>query len=94
MSRAMYKGMKIEWYPDECASPLPRQQWTPKKENLPQAIKKASAPLNRFHLLNIDGNEDGSDNASESGSDNAILNEAMSNMKLNHRSPWNPPVAV
>lgn len=95
MSRAMYKGMKIEWYPDECALPLPRQQWVPKKENVPQPIRKPNAALNRFQLLNMDGTEDGSDNASEEDtSDDIMLSEAMSPMDLKHRSPWNPTVPV
>lgn len=95
MSRAMYKGMKIEWYPDECALPLPRQQWIPKKENVPQPIGKTHVALNRFHLLNMDGTEDGSDHGSEEGaSDEVTLSEAMPSMDFKHRSPWNPTVAV
>lgn len=95
MSRTMYRGMKIEWYPDECALPLPKQPWLPRKESVPRPIKKTTAALNRFQLLNIDGTEDGSDDASEDdASDNIMLSEAMSHIEINHRSPWNPTVAV
>ena len=95
MSRAMYKGMKIEWYPDECALPLPKQPLVPKKESVPRPIRKTNAALNRFQLLHIDGTEDGSDNASEDDtSDDIVLSKAMSHMHINRRSPWNPTVAV
>ncbi|TVY64262.1 Negative regulator of differentiation [Lachnellula suecica] len=55
MSRATYKGSKIEWDYDECAAPL---QVPPKyqKENIQP--KKKDAPLNRFHLLNMDDDDD------------------------------------
>ncbi|KAE9374740.1 hypothetical protein N431DRAFT_543975 [Stipitochalara longipes BDJ] len=59
MSRATYKGAKIEWDNDECAAPLEKPTLA-RKENL--AAKKKDAPLmNRFQLLNMDGTEDDSD---------------------------------
>lgn len=61
MSRATYKGMKIEWYPDECAQPLPKVQHPPKKENGPAPPKKLNPMVNRFQMLNMDGTEDGSE---------------------------------
>lgn len=68
MSRATYKGMKIEWYPDECSQPLPKMPYTPKKENLaPPQPKKSASTLNRFQMLNMDndGTEDGSEETDE-----------------------------
>lgn len=65
MSRAVYKGMRIEWYADECAQPLPKMQHVPKKENVPQPIKKVSTTVNRFQMLNLDGTEDGSEEEDE-----------------------------
>ena len=58
MSRAAYKGMKIEWYSDECSKPLPEIQHAPKKvkQAAPQPKKFASA-MNRFQMLNMDGTE-------------------------------------
>ncbi|KAL4871900.1 hypothetical protein BDV12DRAFT_194039 [Aspergillus spectabilis] len=57
MSRLTYKGMKIAFYPDECAEPLARVPSGPKRET--QASTKKYAPLpNRFHLLSIDGSDD------------------------------------
>lgn len=55
MSRFTYKGMKIAFYPDECAEPLVKMPIAPKKD----APLKKPAPLpNRFHLLSVDGSED------------------------------------
>ena len=60
MSRATYKGMKIEWYPDECAQPLPKLHHPPRKENTSAPSKKLNPMVNRFQMLNMDGTEDGS----------------------------------
>ena len=96
MSRAMYKGMKIEWYPDECALPLPKQQWMSRKENTPQSVKRPDTAVNRFQMLNMDGTEDGSeDESQEDGEDgDTMLTERLSKMRMSHRSPWNPTVAA
>ena len=60
ISRIVYKGMKIDWSPDECAQPLPKTQHAPKKENN-QLLTKKNPPINnRFQMLDIDGTEDGS----------------------------------
>ncbi|KAK0637282.1 hypothetical protein B0T17DRAFT_485012, partial [Bombardia bombarda] len=55
MSRLKYKGTKIEWGVDECAQPyvLP-----PPRKEVPLPKKTTSAPANRFHLLNIDDEEE------------------------------------
>lgn len=59
MSRATYKGSKIEWDEDECAGPLLKPiQFN--KENIPPKKKNDAPMLNRFHLLNMDGAESGS----------------------------------
>ena len=66
MSRGAYKGARIEWYPDECAVPLPKVQYLPKKENAPQPPKQTNTMINRFQMLNLDdGTEDGSEGAEE-----------------------------
>lgn len=59
MSRGTYKGMRIEWYPDECAQPLPKTQYIPKKENASLPATKLNPMVNRFQMLNMDGSEDG-----------------------------------
>ncbi|KAL4875774.1 hypothetical protein BJY04DRAFT_223765 [Aspergillus karnatakaensis] len=56
MSRFTYKGMKINFYPDDCAEPLVSVSSGPKKE--PQASKRPAPLPNRFHLLSMDGSDD------------------------------------
>ncbi|KAK4695125.1 hypothetical protein P7C71_g2567, partial [Lecanoromycetidae sp. Uapishka_2] len=83
MSRVTYKGMKIEWYPDECCQPLPKPQQVPRKANLaPPPVKKSTSMMNRFQMLNIDG-----DDTEEGSEDGEILSE-LSSMNINRRSPW------
>lgn len=88
MSRVTYKGMKIEWYPDECSQPLPKINYTPKKEN--QAMtqpKKSTSAMNRFQMLNMDGAEDDSEETDE---EPTVLSGLSSMSVSDHRSPWNP----
>ena len=80
MSRGTYKGMRIEWYPDECAQPLPKTQHAPKKENTTSA-KKFSPMVNRFQMLNIDGTEDGSESANEEDDSTGFT-------PIHHRTNW------
>ena len=75
MSRVTYKGMKIEWYPDECSQPLPKVQYASKdtrKENLAPQPKKHGSAMNRFHMLNLDGDDDSS---SETDKDATVLSD-------------------
>ena len=90
MSRATYKGMRIEWYPDECAQPLPKPQNGPRKENVTSSpVKKAIAPFNRFQML-MDGTEDGS--SGDEDPTNTTLSD-FSSLNVNARSPWhNRPI--
>ena len=88
MSRAMYKGMRIEWYPDECAQPLPKPLSAAKKENsAPAPPKKANVMMNRFQMLNLDGGGTDDGSSSEEDNDTSILSE-VSEMHVNHSSPW------
>ena len=91
MSRAAYKGMKIEWYADECAQPLPKIQHTPRREHRgPSPAQKHTATVNRFQMLGIDGTEDGS-----SDEDEPTALSDFSSLTVNSRSPWNArPVAA
>ncbi|RAL67531.1 hypothetical protein DID88_008286 [Monilinia fructigena] len=64
MSRSTYRGSKIDWDDDECAAPLERRQ-SFHSENPP--AKKSRSPLvNRFQLLDIDRENDGSESDTES----------------------------
>ncbi|KAH6698972.1 hypothetical protein BKA61DRAFT_621766 [Leptodontidium sp. MPI-SDFR-AT-0119] len=70
MSRATYKGAKIEWDSDECAGPLQRPYQS--RENLPVKKKKENAaPKNRFELLNLDDDDDEADSAEDDNLDHS-----------------------
>lgn len=58
MSRAKFKGSKIEWDADECANPIEKVRvHRPRQEPVP--VKKGLNPMaNRFQLLNIEDDED------------------------------------
>lgn len=86
MSRATYKGMRIEWFPDDCSQPLATKRAFVKKENLATPVKKEpKSRLNRFQMLNIDG--DGTEDGSEGDDDPSILSE-ISPIHINPQSPW------
>ncbi|KAH8691224.1 hypothetical protein BGW36DRAFT_304866 [Talaromyces proteolyticus] len=60
MSRTTYKGMRVEFSPDECARPYLKVQKTIKTtlKSPVAAIKPPVPPSNRFEMLNIDEFED------------------------------------
>ncbi|KAF2687407.1 hypothetical protein K458DRAFT_415662 [Lentithecium fluviatile CBS 122367] len=65
MSRTPYKGLRIDWYPDECAAPLPRPSPSPKAHGAPPAIPMKPMPItNPYTLLDT-----GSERESESEDD-------------------------
>ena len=87
MSRATYKGLRIEWYPDECAEPLPKLSFAVKKENRARSPpKKPNVTVNRFQMLKMDG--DGTEDGSEEDNDASVLLD-MSKLHINRSSPWN-----
>ena len=88
MSRATYKGMKIEWYADECSKPLPQMQYAPKKakQAAPQPKNLASA-MNRFQMLNMDGTENESEEIDE---EPTVLSDFSSMNLSSQNSPWKP----
>ena len=62
MSRTAYKGLRIDWYPDECALPLPTPvNSRPSASAPPPSQKKPVATINRYDLLNMDGTDASSD---------------------------------
>ncbi|KAG9192637.1 hypothetical protein G6011_11371 [Alternaria panax] len=63
MSRSVYKGTRIEYYPDECAGPLPQ----PKKAYAPIARMpmKPTPVVNQYALLDT-GSDDDSESEEES----------------------------
>jgi hypothetical protein len=68
MSRTTYRGMRIEYSPDDCAQALRKGGRTPPKIE-PKAPAKATGHLqNRFQMLSVDGSEN-SDNSDDDDDD-------------------------
>ena len=90
MSRGLYKGMRIEWYADECAQPLPRSNVMSRKENSSPAKPTPPRTINRFQMLNMDGTETSSDDdeSDDGNSDPTLLSSRLSAVKLSPRAPW------
>ena len=60
-SRKSYHGVRIEWYPDDCADPLPDLTPRPRMAQLrASAISPVPRLTNRYRLLHVDDTEDGS----------------------------------
>ena len=79
MSRATYRGMKIEFHPDECSQPLPEMQYAPKKgkQAVPQP-KKLILVMNRFQMLHLDGAENKPDESDEIDEEPTALSDFSS----------------
>ncbi|CAI6340333.1 unnamed protein product [Periconia digitata] len=57
MSRLLYKGLRIDWHPDECAVPVPRK--TKKLDNsLSSVAMKSMRTANRYTLLETEWDYD------------------------------------
>ena len=92
MSRATYKGLKIEWYEDECSLPLPEPKQVLKENTMPNKKPRFKA-INRFEMLGIDGNdtEDGADDDVE---DDVTTTTNMTSLTLDARTPWDASSSV
>ena len=68
MSRTAYKGSRIDYYPDDCAAPLPRPS---SKVHIPvqHVSMKSMAIKNQYALLDT-----GSDSSSDSDDENFVTN--------------------
>ena len=93
MSRAMYRGMKIDWYPDECALPLPIMEHIMRKEMAPSPKPKPNPMANRFQMLNMDDDttEDGS---SFGDAEDDTITTGFSSLKGSRRTQWNLSTAA
>jgi hypothetical protein len=65
MSRTAYKGLRIDWYPDECAAPLPRATSKVSPAAIVVPTKKMTLS-NRYTVLDPESGDSASDEASES----------------------------
>ncbi|WEW59090.1 hypothetical protein PRK78_004559 [Emydomyces testavorans] len=70
-SRMPYKLMRLGYYPDECAEPLPKIQHIPKKE-IPQPLRKLNPMANRFEMLHLDESVDDSDGSEDLTSSTSV----------------------
>ncbi|KAL5396901.1 hypothetical protein PMIN03_004555 [Paraphaeosphaeria minitans] len=59
MSRTVYKGLRIDWCPDECAAPLPRP--AAKVPVLTPTVPRSIPITNRYTILNVSELESDSD---------------------------------
>lgn len=65
MSRTAYKHMRIDWYPDECAAPLPKP--ATKVHALVHTVPSKVVPVtNRYMVLGDDETKTDSDEENES----------------------------
>ncbi|KAK8076370.1 RNA recognition motif containing protein [Apiospora phragmitis] len=71
MSRAKYKGSKIDWDLDECAQPLRVEQKppAPPKPQRNPSPKKPAVSINRFATLRLDDEDDESDDKFDTSSE-------------------------
>ncbi|KAL1880488.1 hypothetical protein VTK73DRAFT_5875 [Phialemonium thermophilum] len=58
MSRAKYKSTKIEWGADECAVPFEKTPQPKLGKEIPPVKKGPNPKANRFHLLNLEDDEE------------------------------------
>lgn len=64
MSRSAYKGLRIEYYPDECAAPLPRP--TSKSYVTPLSTGMKPKPITNAYALLDTGSDDDTQSENES----------------------------
>ncbi|KAL1952806.1 hypothetical protein VTO42DRAFT_4233 [Malbranchea cinnamomea] len=74
-SRVPYNSLRIEYYPDECAEPLPKVQTVSRRE-VPQPVTRLNPMANRFEMLSFDQPEDDSDEQEELTSCISVAGEA------------------
>ncbi|DAA78567.1 TPA_exp: Uncharacterized protein A8136_4543 [Trichophyton benhamiae CBS 112371] len=65
MSRMPYRIMRIEYYHDECADPLPRIKEVHTRGPSRPTAKPLNPMANRFQMLHLDDSEEESDNQDE-----------------------------
>lgn len=89
MSRAKYKTMKIEWYPDECGSSLPKVQNSHKKGIAPPPAAKETPVMNRFQMLSMEDDDDATEAGSSFGEDDEpTMTSGFSSLQTSRRTPW------
>jgi hypothetical protein len=64
MSRTAYKGLRIDYYPDECSAPLPRP--ATKVHVAPSTALKPKPIMNAYALLDTGSDDDDSESEEDS----------------------------
>jgi len=72
MSRRPYKGLKIEFFPDECAAPLPRRVHHGNQAKTTTTGSKSRASKNLFEMLSLDSDGENRVPGREDDDDNTI----------------------
>lgn len=72
LSRKPYKGLRIEFFPDECAAPLPATKPHPAASRTPSGASVIQTPDNLFELLSLDSDEENRPPGREDDDDNTI----------------------
>jgi hypothetical protein len=92
MSRSLYKGLKIEWYPDECAIMIPKlPERAPAPTLTSRASIKSTKPQTRGNLYALLAEDNATDDSDESSDDEQAMPEySNSGVKIN----WAGTVAV
>jgi hypothetical protein len=68
MSRLMYKGLRVEFAPDECGTPLPtRPAQAPKETPAAPVVKKVNNPFSALAAMNEDDQSDENETEEEFG---------------------------
>lgn len=92
MSRAGYKGLRIEWYADECAQPLLKTRYASEKESKsPRSPKKANAMANRFQMFDMD--EGRTEDECEEDEKPTVLS-SMSSLQVDPPNAWGRGIVI
>ncbi|KAF2425312.1 hypothetical protein EJ08DRAFT_594474, partial [Tothia fuscella] len=93
MSRSLYKGLKIEWFPDECANALPRVQekitasaMSHQQQGQSRAGSSRQLPLsntNLFSMLDMDETEDSEGSEADEVESQALPGLSSNGVKIN-----------
>jgi hypothetical protein len=97
MSRSLYKGLKIDWYPDECANPLPRFQEKaaarpppfPAAKGFAKIRKTQASNSNLFALLDIDETEN-----NDTSEEDDIQSQAFPGHSIGGGTSWADSMVV
>lgn len=92
LSRSCYKGLKIEWYPDECAAPIPQiiepvpSSTAPQRSSTSVPTRQAKmSGSNLYSLLDVDGSdsEEEDSDAEDTNTSQGLTGYPTNGVKIN-----------